>query len=60
MAQPMHLGRSTGAASGCRFQYSAKAGYARVTMGAISEGALVSSAALESPYLPTSCATAAL
>jgi hypothetical protein len=50
MAQPMHLGRLTGAASGRRrFQYFAKAGYARVTMEAISDGALASSAAVREP-----------
>ena len=39
MAQPMHLGRLTSAASGRRrFQYFAKPGYARVTMEAISDG----------------------
>jgi hypothetical protein len=35
MAQPMHLGRPTGAASGRRrFQHVAKAAYGRVTMEA--------------------------
>jgi hypothetical protein len=61
MAQPMHLGRPTGAASGRRrFQYVTEAGYARVTMEAISDGAVASSAAVREPlYLPTSRATAA-
>jgi hypothetical protein len=46
----MHLGRPTGAASGRRrFQYVAEAGYARVTMGAISDGAVASSAAVQEP-----------
>ena len=47
MAQPMHLGRPTGAASGRRrFQYVTEAGYARVTMEAISDSAVASSAAV--------------
>ena len=50
MAQPMHLGRPTGAASGRRrFQYVAEAGYARVTMEFISDGALAGSAAVREP-----------
>jgi hypothetical protein len=50
MAQPMHLGRPTGAASGRRrFQYVTEAGYARVTMEAISDGAVASSAAVREP-----------
>jgi hypothetical protein len=50
MAEPMHLGRPTGAASGRRrFQQFADAGYARVTMEAITDGALVSSAAVLAP-----------
>jgi hypothetical protein len=48
--QPMHLGRPTGAASGRRrFQYLAEAGYACVTMEAISDAAVASSAAVRKP-----------
>jgi hypothetical protein len=50
MAEPRHLGRPTGAASGRRrFQHVAEAGYARVTMEAIIDGAVVSSAAVREP-----------
>jgi hypothetical protein len=61
MAQPMHLGRPTGAASGRpRFQHVAEAGYARITMEAITDGAVASSAGVREPlYLSTSRATAA-
>jgi len=47
MAEPRHLGRPTGAASGRRrFQRVGEAGDARVTMEAIIDGAVVSSAAV--------------
>ncbi len=49
MAEPVHLGRPLGAASGRRrFQHVAEAGYARITMEAIIDGAVSSAAVRES------------